>query len=87
MSSTAFRGRPMPSMMMRNGGGAPMMAFRSMAVESVAMPMGAAGPPPAVAQLKKPERVRKLFPEAWLWSTQKASYVASLKSRNLRAYH
>ncbi|XP_052795659.1 CD109 antigen-like isoform X2 [Mya arenaria] len=48
------------------GGGAMMM-------RNDAAPMEAkAGPPPSPAEMKEPTRLRKLFPEMWLWETQEA---------------
>lgn len=41
----------------------PMMAFAAPMARTTGMLAGAAPPPP-----QSPPRVRKLFPETWLWS-------------------
>ena len=56
-----------------------MMAMDGMVMmDQPPMAMMAAGvsrlmsvPAPGVTEMKKPSRVRKLFPETWLWNTKK----------------
>lgn len=52
-------------MLMRDGQPMAMMAFSESAVGSV----------PEVSALEKPTRIRKQFPETWLWKSQDTLYV------------
>lgn len=54
--------QPMP--MLRRMGGPVMMDAQPMAFAARNTAMAGAGPPPP----QSPPRVRKLFPETWLWS-------------------
>jgi hypothetical protein len=57
----------MPMMRARGGGFGGRVAFAA---------AGAApGPAPEMMQFKKATRVRKLFPETWMWRSQYSPYV------------
>ena len=63
--------RPMPMAMARRGGGMVMFA----AAPNMVMEKSVRGPPPAKTELAPVKRVRKLFPETWLWKSVDTSYV------------
>lgn len=63
LSVTAWRG-PVPMMMARGGGGG-----------RIAFAAAADGPMLERKAMKSVERVRKLFPETWMWHSQTSSYV------------
>lgn len=67
---SAWRG-PVPMAMGGVGGGRMAFAAMDMAAAPERM-MVRKGAVPAPPELKKPERVRKLFPETWLWQTSEA---------------
>ena len=65
--------RPMPMAMARGGG---MMMFAAAAGPGPrVMEKGGRRAPPAKSELAPVKRVRKLFPETWLWKTVDTSYV------------
>ena len=67
---------PMP--MLRSGFGGGRMAFAEMAAPNMRMAVRkgpAPAPMAAPGQMKKPKRVRKLFPETWMWTARNASWV------------
>lgn len=49
--------------------------FRSMAFNAAPAMAFNAGPAPAPSALAPVQRVRKLFPETWLWKTKTTEYV------------